>query len=143
MYLENKIKINFVLWKCRKTFSFLLLDAFTAIARRKSAAGRSSIEARLDALGLSQILDILDDNTPIAIHILGAHGPGVQDFRRADVALISDPVALVERIAVVQRVIEMVFLHIGHSIDQIVGRLIRNLGVLLHNNRVVLDGLLQ
>ena len=123
--------------------SFLLLDTFTAIAGRKSAAGRSSIEARLDALGLSQILDILNDNTPIAIHILGAHWPGVQDFRGADVALISDPVALVERIAVVQRVIEMIFLHIGHSIDQIVGRLIRNLGVLLHNNRVVLDGLLQ
>lgn len=99
----------------------VLLQALAAVARGQSAAGGLGEQARLDAVGLRVVGHVLDDHTPLTVDVLGAEGPGVLDVARADEALSANPVALVELLAVVERVVELFFLSLGDALDQVVG----------------------
>lgn len=120
----------------------VLLDALAPVARSQSPAGRSSVEAGFNPLGLRVVVDVLDDDAPLSVHIAGADRASVENVTGADVALISNPVALIEWISVVERVVEVVLFDIGDTVDQVVSGLISNFGVLLDDQRIVLDGVL-
>ena len=120
----------------------VLLDALALVARCQSAARSSGEQAGLHALGLRVVRNVLHDDAPLAVDVLGADRAGVQDLARADVAFAADPVALVERLAVVERVVKVLLLERCHAIDQVVGRLVSHFGVFLQDERVVLDGVL-
>lgn len=120
----------------------VLLKAFAVVARRQSAAGGFGEQAGFDALCLRVVGHVLDDDTPFAIDVLGAKGTGVLDVGRADESFSADPVALVKLFAVVERIVEFLFLLLGDAIDQIVGRLVSHIGVFLQHKRVVVDGVL-
>ena len=111
----------------------VLLEALAVVARGQSAASGFGEQAGLDALGLSVVSDFLDDDAPFAVDVLGADRAGVSDAAGADETFTADPVALVELLAVVERVIEFLFLLLGHAINQIVGRLVGNIGVFLQD----------
>lgn len=81
---------------------YVLLDALAAVARSQSPAGRSSVEAGFNTLGLCVVVDVLDDDAPLSVHIAGADRASVEHVTGTDVALISNPVALIERISVVE-----------------------------------------
>ena len=120
----------------------ILLDTFAFVARRQSAARCTREQASLYTLGLRVVGHVLDDDTPFTFNVNGPNWPSVCDFRRADVALTADPVALLERRAVVVGVVESALLDGGQSVDSVVSRLVGNVGVFLQNQRVVFDGVL-
>lgn len=121
----------------------VLLDALALVARGQRTARSPREQARLDALGLRVVRHVLDNDAPLAVDVLGAHGASVQDLARADVAFTADPVALVERLAIVQRVVKVLLFEGSHAIDQIVGRLVGHFSVFLQDERIVLDGVLM
>ena len=85
------------------------LDTSAAVTRSQSTARCAREQTGFDALGLGVIGDILDNNAPFSIDVLGAEWAGVLDTTGADVAFFTNPVALLEWISVVQGIIEMVF----------------------------------
>lgn len=120
----------------------VLLDALALVARGQGAASGFGEQAALNALGLGVVSDVLDNNAPFAVDVLGAEGAGVLDVARADEAFAANPVALVELFAVVERVVELLFLDLGDTVNEVVGGLVGNIGVLLQDERVVVDGVL-
>ena len=122
----------------------VLLQALAVVARSQGAASGAGEQAALDPLGLGVGRPglSLNDDAPFAFGVLGAEGADVADVGRADEAFTADPVALVELVAVVEGVVESLLLFLGDSIDQIIGRLVGDVGVLLQDQRVVLDGVL-
>lgn len=121
----------------------VLLDALAAVARSQCATGSASVKTRFNALSLSVVVDILDDHAPLAVYVAGTNGPAVKDITRADVTLISNPVALVERVSVVKRIVKVVLLNVAHSVHQVVGRLIGDICVLLQDEGIVFDSVLD
>lgn len=121
----------------------VFLDASAVIARSQCTARGSWIQTSFNALRLSVISNILNDDAPFSFNIHGTNWTSVKDVARTNVSFTSDPVALVERIAIVQGIIEVVFILGGDSIDQIVGRLISYFGVLFQHQRIVFDGVLK
>ena len=111
----------------------VLLEALAPMTWSQSAARSPRVTANLNALGLRVDIYILDDNSPFAQDVGGADWAGVFDVAGADETFTADPVALVELLAVVERVIEFLFLLLGHAINQIVGRLVGNIGVFLQD----------
>lgn len=75
----------------------------------------------------------MDDDAPLAVDVLGADWAGVGDLTGADETLTTDPVALIELLAVVERVVEFLLLDFGDAVDQVVSRLIGHIGVFLHD----------
>jgi hypothetical protein len=120
----------------------VFLDALALVARCQGAARSAREQTGLHSLGLRVVGHVLDDNTPFSLDVDGAHRSGVQHLGRADVALTADPVALLERRAVVVGVVESALLDGGQSVDSVVSRLVGNVGVFLQNQRVVFDGVL-
>lgn len=87
----------------------IFLQAFALIARCQSAARRAGKQASLGPLGLgvSGPCDFLNDNAPLSIGIHRADRASVQDIAGADVSFTTDPVALLEGVAVVLGVVEV------------------------------------
>ena len=98
----------------------VLLEALAVVARSQSAASGFREQAGFDALRLRVVGDVLDDDAPFAVDVLGAQRSGVFDVAGADESFTADPVTLVELFAVVERVVEFLFLRFGDAIDQIV-----------------------
>jgi len=121
----------------------ILLKAGALIARSQGAASGSSKQAGLDALGLSIVSDVLNDDSPFSIDVLSAQGTSVGDIRWADKSLTSNPVAFVELLAVIEGIVEFLLLLLCDSINQIIGRLVSNIGVLLQDQRIIIDGILD
>ena len=121
----------------------VLLKAFAVEARRQGTTCCFWEETRLDALGLRVVGHVLDDDAPFAVDVLGAHGSRVGHFGRADETLTTDPVALIELLSVVERVIEGFLLLLADALDQIVSRLMGHVSVFLQRQRIVVDGVLQ
>ena len=120
----------------------VLLETGTLVAGGQRAARSAGEEAGLDALRLRVVGHVLHDDTPLSFDVLGAHRSGVQHFRRTDVAFGADPVGFFERAARVAGIMELALLGGGHSVDQIVGRLVSYVGVFLQHQRVVIDSVL-
>lgn len=111
----------------------VLLQAFAAVARSQGTARGFREQARFNTLGLGVVGHILNDHTPFTIDVLGADWASVFDIAGADETFTTNPVTLIELFAVVERVIEFLFLLLGDTIDQIIGRLIGNIGVFLQD----------
>ena len=98
----------------------VLLDTFALIARSQSATRSASEEASFDALGLSVISDILDDDAPFTISVLSADWASVEDVTGADVTFSADPVSFVVSLAVVERIVKLILLSVGDAFNQII-----------------------
>lgn len=121
----------------------VLLNAFAPVARCQGTTGSAGEQTGLHALSLSVIGTILDNGAPFAVDVPCSDRPSVQDLARADVTGAANPVALLESLAAVQRVIKAFLFERVHSLHEIVGRLVSNFGVFLENYRIVIDGVLQ
>ena len=123
----------------------VLLQTFAVVARGQGTASSFGEQAGFDALGLSISGPSLslDNDAPFAVYVLGTQRAGVVDIRRADESLTADPVALVELLSVVERVVEFLLLFLGDAIDQIVSGLGHNIGPFLQSQRIVIDGVLR
>lgn len=123
----------------------VLLQTLAVIARSQSAASGTREQARFDALSLSVSGpgDFLDDDAPFSIGVHGSEWASIQNVTWADVTFTTDPVSLLERLSVVLGVIEMFLRQGSQSIDQVVGRLVGNVGVLLQHQQVIIDGILN
>ena len=121
----------------------ILLNALTVVARGQSAARSAGEKTSFDAFGLSVIGYILDNDAPLAFDVLGTDGTSVENLARADISITADPVALVESVAVVVRVVEMALLQRSDTVNQDIGRLVENICILLQHQRIVLDRVLS
>ena len=101
----------------------VLLEAFAEVARGQSAASGFREQASLGALslGVSRPGDVLDDDAPFTGRVLGAQRTRVGHVAGAYETLTTNPVALVELLAVVERIIEFLLLFLADAIYQIVG----------------------
>ena len=101
----------------------VLLEALAQVARGQGAASGFGEQASLGPLGLgvSRPGDVLDDDAPLTGRVLGAQGTRVGHLAGADETLTTDPVALVELLAVVERIIEFLLLFLADAVHQIVG----------------------
>ena len=95
----------------------VFLQALAPVARSQRAASGFWEKASLQSLGLGVVGHFLDDDTPFTVDVLGADGTGVGDVAGADESLATDPVALIELFAVVERIVEFLFLLFGDSVD--------------------------
>ncbi len=111
----------------------VFLEALAVVAWGQGAASGFGEQAGLDALGLGVVGDFLDDNAPFTIDVLSADWASVSDGAGADETFTTNPVALIELLAVVERVIEFLFLGLGDTINQIISGLVSNIGVLLQD----------
>jgi hypothetical protein len=91
----------------------VLLQAATLVARHKSAARSAVDQARLNPLGLRDIVDVLDDDSPLAHRIDRTHWPAVNNFGRTyEASSGTHPVAFVVRVAVVQGIVEILLIFV-------------------------------
>lgn len=113
----------------------VLLQAFAEVARSQGAASGFWEQASLCPLGLrvGGPGDVLDDDTPFTSSVLGTKGTRISDVTGTDETFTTDPVALVELLSFVERVIEFLLLFFADSIDQIVSGLIGNVSVFLED----------
>lgn len=130
----------------------ILLGALAVVTRSQKSAGRIGGQAGFQAGGLGVVVvsiailfgDVLKNDTPVALNVDGTLDLGIVNLRGAQVTLGSRPVGQVEgRGALggtsVVRVVESLLLVSGHMLDQIVGRLVRDIGVFLQENGVLAD----
>ena len=123
----------------------IFLQTFAAETRGQGATSCTGEQTIFDAVGLgvSGPGVFLDDDPPFSIDIHCAEWTSINDIARADVSFTPNPVALLKGLAVVFGIVEMFLRQGGQSIDQIIGRLISNIGVFLQHQRVVIDGVLN
>ena len=121
----------------------ILLQAGALVARSQSAARSAREETGFDALGLRVVSDVLHDDAPFSVDVLGAHWSCVQHLRWADVALGTNPVGFFESVAGVAGVIELALLDSRDSINQVISRLVSYFSVFLQYQWVVIDGVLD
>ena len=130
----------------------VLLGALGLVAGGEKAAGRVRGLAGLEPGSLGVVVvtiavvlgDVLEDNAPISLNVDSPLDLGVVDMGGAEVALGSDPVAgiigggaLGSTSVVV--VVEGVLLVGGDVLDEVVGRLVGDVAVLLQEDRVLAD----
>jgi hypothetical protein len=137
---ETLVRIAWV--KGEHAVVHVLLQAGAFVARSQGTARGSSKQAGLDALGLSIVSDVLNDDSPFSIDVLSTQGTSIGNIRWADISLTSNPVAFVELLAVIEGIVKFLLLLLCDSINQIIGRLVSNIGVLLQNQRIIIDGVL-
>lgn len=116
------------------SFIDVLLGAFALVARGQKSAGRIGGQASLQTSCLRVVMSV-DNNTPIAIDITSALGHGIKNLRGAQVAFGTDPVGNIVRAgtfgsAGVVFVVESVLGVLVQMLDQVVGRLVGNIGEL-------------
>ena len=101
----------------------VLLKALAEVARGQRTASGFREQASLGplSLGVSWPSVVLDNDAPFTGRILGAQGTRVSHVAWADETFTTNPVALVELLAVVERIIEFLFLFFADAIHQIVG----------------------
>lgn len=87
----------------------IFLNANTAIARSQSTTRGTGKQTSFRTLGLSVVGNILNDDTPLTIDVLGADGTRIFNVTRADIPFTANPVALFESVAIVQIIIKMIF----------------------------------
>ena len=88
--------------------------------------------------------DVLEDDSPVALHVDGPGDLGVIHLTGAEVALGPDPVTGVVLAgslagAGVVAVVEALFLGLCDSVDEVVGTLVGDVGILLEEERVLGD----
>ena len=98
----------------------VLLQTGALVARSQSATSSTDKQTGLDTLSLSVVGDILDDDSPFSSNVLGTQGTSIGNIRWADKSLTTDPVALVELLSIVERIVKFILLFFGNSINQIV-----------------------
>lgn len=101
----------------------VLLGALALVAGRQRAAGRVGVQARLEARRLRVVVDVVDDDAPLAGHVARAARLGVGHVAGADVAGRAGPVRHVVRTgalggARVVAVVEGGLLLGGEPVDQ-------------------------
>ena len=126
----------------------VLLGALALIAGRQRAAGGLRVLARLQPGRLRVVVDVVDDDAPLAGHVLGTTRLRVGHVTGADVAGRAGPVGDVERTVALGRarvvaVVEGGLLLGAQTVDQIVGRLGADVGVLFGEQVVLRDGRLD
>ncbi len=123
----------------------ILLQTFAAETRGQGATRCTGEQTSFDALslGVSGPGVFLDDDPPFSIDIHCPEWASINDVARADVSLVTRPVALLEEFPFVVGVVEVCLSQRGQSIDQIIGRLIGNIRVFLQHQRVVINGVLN
>ena len=83
------------------------------MARHKSATISSFDQARLNPLGLRDIVDVLDDDSPLALGVDRTHWPAVNHFGWTyEVPSGTHPVAFVVWVTVVQGIVEMLLIFV-------------------------------
>ena len=130
----------------------VLLGALGLVARSQQPAGTVGGQAGLQPGGLSVVVvavavalrDVLEDDPPVALNIHCSGDLGVVDVRGAEIALGSDPVGgVVRRGALggtsVVLVVKGLFLFLGDVLDQVIGRLVSNVSILLQEESILRD----
>lgn len=125
-----------------------LLGAVTLVAGSKGAASSLREQTSLQTGRLGVVVNVVDNDTPLALHIQGTLGHGIDDVRGADVTLGTTPVGgVVGRVpsggTSVVGVVEGLFLLLGHHVDQVISRLVSHISVLLGEEMISTDGTLD
>ena len=126
----------------------VLLGALALVAGGQRAARGVRVQARLQPRRLGVVVHVVNDDAPLAGHVLGAARLGVGHVTGADVAGRAGPVGHVVRTlalggARVEAVVEGGLLLGAQALHQIVGRLGADVGVLLGEQVVLRDGRLD
>ena len=126
----------------------VLLRTLALVAGSQGAAGGLRMHARLQPSRLGIVVDLVDDHSPLACHVLGAPRLTVPDVTGTDVARRSGPVGdVIRRLALggarVEAVVEGGLLLGGETLHQIVSRLVGDVGIFLGEEMVLLDGRLD
>lgn len=95
----------------------ILLHTGATVARGQSTTRGTREQAGLDTLGLRVVCDVLNNHAPFAVNIHRTDRTGIQYFAWADVTFTTDPVTLIEGLAVIEGIIEMVLLVSRNTID--------------------------
>ena len=130
----------------------VLLGALGLVARSQQPAGTVGGQAGLQPGGLSVVVvavavalgDVLEDDPPVALNIHCSGDLGVVNVGGAEIALGSDPVGgVVRRGALggtsVVLVVKGLFLFLGDVLDQVIGRLVSNVSILLQEESILRD----
>ena len=96
----------------------VFLETFAEVARCQRAASGFREQASFGPLGLgvSGPGDVLDNDAPFTGRVLSAQGTRVSHVAWADETFTTNEVALVELLAVVERIIEFLFLFFADAI---------------------------
>jgi len=118
------------------------------VARSKGAASSLWEQTSLEAGSLAVIVNVVDNDAPLAFHILGTLGHGIHHFGGTDVTLRTSPVGgIVGRVPSggpsVVRVVEGLLLVLGNHVYQVVSRLVGDVSVLLGEEVIGSDGSLD
>jgi len=125
-----------------------LLGAVALVARSKSTASSLWEQAGFNAGSLGVVVDIIDNDAPFTFNILSTFGGSIGNIRGADISFWSSPVGnIIGRVTSgstsVVRVIKSFLLVLGDHINEVISRLISNIGILLGEEVVSADGSLD
>lgn len=100
----------------------VFLGALAVVAGSKGTAGGIREQTGLHSGGLGIIMDIVDNDSPLASYVLGSFGHGVDDVTGAGVALGARPVGdivrvMTRRCACVKGIVKMFLLVVGYVLD--------------------------
>ena len=90
--VDKKALVGVARIKSQHSFVHVLLRTFALVARGQQSAGRIGSQASFQSSGLSVIMSVVHNDSPISVNVSRAFRHSVQDFRGAQVALGSDPV---------------------------------------------------
>lgn len=126
----------------------ILLGAVALVTGSQGTTSSLWEQTGLKTGSLGVVVDIVDDDTPFAFYVEGTFGGGIGDVGGADVTLGTGPVGdIIRRVTSggtsVVRVIEGLFLGLGHHIDEVISRLVSDVSILLGEEMVSTDGSLD